>query len=307
MKWAAGPGQVPPGYVRPPPPKKAGGGCLRVILVLMGLSFLFCCCFVTAVVESADDPMNWEQVVQVPPTLGPSTSLGVALIPETLAAAQARTHVWRKRLDAYSLGYGLSSEEHQTVDDDFAALSDEFSYAPGVGTNFTWAPPAQCRNGKEWSCVFSSLARDNASRIAPLTELFRRRQQAEHLDARQTTELVVSFVQGIKYRLPTEATAAFGLLPPAVVVADGSGDCDSKALLAVIMLRQLGIDANVLLASGLGHASLGVALPGTGKKFALGRSKYLFVEVTTPGWPVGTVPPEYDVANAWKVIPVDVP
>ena len=46
-------------------------------------------------------------------------------------------------------------------------------------------------------------------------------QQEKKLDGRQLTELVAGFVQNITYRLPTEDTAAFGMLPPAIVVADG--------------------------------------------------------------------------------------
>lgn len=310
MRWAASgqPGS-PPGYLRPPPPpaKKKGGGCLRVVLVLLGGSFLLCCCLMTAVVESADDPLDWNQVTKVvPPDLGPSSSLGVALVPAELPAEAAREYRWRQRLQAWSLGYGVSRQVHERVEADFAQLAERFDYQPGSGTQFTWAPPPSCR-GREWECVFSTLAGDDAADVAPLTELFRRKQQGDALDARQATELVVSFVQGITYRLPTEETAAFGMLPPTVVVADGSGDCDSKALLAVVMLRQLGVDAQVLLATGLGHAALGVALPVPGKKFALGKKKYAFVEVTTPGWGLGQVPPEYDVPNAWRVVPVTVP
>ena len=200
----------------------------------------------------------------------------------------------------------MSTDIHQQVETDFSDLSDRFSYKPSRGNDFTWAPPVACRK-REWECVFDAVAKDNADDIAPLTQLFRHQQQEQNLDARQLTELVVSFVQNITYRLPTEATAAFGLLPPVIVVADGSGDCDSKALLSVIILRQLGVDAVVLLASGLGHAALGVALPVSGKKFSHSGKKYAFVEVTAPGWALGALPPEYDVDKAWKVIPVAVP
>lgn len=302
MRWAAGPGQPPTPYRAPPPQAKKGGGCLKWVLLLMGGSFLFCCCISAAIVESAEDPLDWKTVV---PATG-TASLGVALMPADLSPGRARHYQWRQALMAWDLGYGVSSEIHEQVYSDFAELSDRYSYQPGVGNNFTWAPPAACRK-REWECVFDALVRDNADDIAPLTELFRRKQQEQNLDARELTELVVTFVQNITYRLPTEETAAFGMLPPVIVVADGSGDCDSKALLAVVILQQLQVDAVVLLASGLGHAALGVALPVTGKKFPYKGKKYAFVEVTTPGWALGALPPEYDVAKAWKVIPVTVP
>jgi hypothetical protein len=291
--------------MRPPAPAaKQGPGCFRVLVLLLVGSFLFCCCFVSVVMESADDPLDWNEVTkEIPTNLGPQTSLGLALVPEDLEATRARHYAWRQQLTTWELGYGLSEDVHQQVYDDFEQLAQRFSYRAGEGTTFTWAPPPAC-DQREWECVFSSLARDNATDLAPLTALFRARQQADSLDALEVTKLVVSFVQNIKYRLPTEETAAFGLLPPAIVVADGSGDCDSKALLAVVLLRQLGVDAVVLLASKLGHAALGVALPVPGKKF---QKKYAFVEVTTPGWAVGALPPEYDIKNAWRVVNVIVP
>lgn len=302
MRWASAPGQPPAPYYRPAPPPKKGGGCLKVVLLLMGAAFLFCCCLVSAVVESAEDPLDWQAVV---PEQG-GDDLGLALVPSTLAPEEARSYRWRQAFRSFRLGYGVSSSVHQDIEDEFQALSFEFRYRPGDGQNFTWAPPLECRN-REWKCVFDALARDNAAAIAPITELFRRRQREKNLDALQVTQLVVSWIQNITYRLPTEDTAAFGMLPPVIVAADGTGDCDSKALLAVIILQQLGVDAHVLLGSSVGHAALGVALPVQGKKFAYQGKKYAFVEVTQPGWTLGAMPPEYDVAKAWKVIPVDVP
>lgn len=302
MRWAAGPGQSPTPYRAPPPPAKKAWGCLKWFGLLFVAAFTMCCCLVSAVVESADDPLDWKTIV--PPT--DATDLGTALIPGDLSAELARHYQWRQAFSSLGLGYGISHELHTEVLDGFERLSSEFHYRNGAGNQFTWAPPPECR-GQEWACVFDTMVRDSASRIEPLTELFRRRQADGHLDALQLTQLVVAFVQNITYRLPTEDAAAFGMLTPVTVVADGSGDCDSKALLSVIILRQLGVDAQMLLASGLGHAALGVALPVPGKKFRHGAKKYAFVEVTQPGWAVGVVPPQWDVDKAWKVIPVQVP
>ena len=291
---------------RPPPPKKKGG-CLKWVLLALGGSFMCCCCLSLAAFENPEDPLEWKglQLPDAVPLAG-ETALGAALVPADLPEAAARQYHWRHFVGAWGLGYGLSPEEHDSVYRHFEALSTRFHFKPGEGTNFTWRPPAECSD-KEWKCVFDTMAKDNADDIAPLTALFRRVQQERHLNALETTELVVSFVQNITYRLPTEDTAAFGMLPPAIVVGDGSGDCDSKALLSVVMLRQLGVDAVMLLGTPLGHAALGVALPVSGKKFAHRGVKYAYVEVTAPGWAVGKLPPEYDVPLAWKVIPVNVP
>jgi hypothetical protein len=304
VRWASAPGQPPPHYVRPQAPKK-GPGCFRVVVLMMLAAFLFCCCFVSAVMESAEDPLAWKDLEKQLPSTN-ERFLGNALVPDTLSTSLARQYHWRKAFSSMGLGYGVSSDVHDEIEDQFQKLSRDFRYRSGEGNNFTWAPPMSCKN-KEWKCVFDAMAKQNADDIAPLTELFRKEQREKNLNILQTTELVVSFVQNITYRLPTEETAAFGMLPPVVVVADGSGDCDSKALLSVIILQQLGVDAHVLLGSSLGHAALGVNLPVTGKKFPHQGKKYAFVEVTQPGWGLGQLPPEYDVSKAWKVIPVDVP
>lgn len=290
---------------RPPAPQKKGG-CLKWVLLALGGSFLCCCCMSLAAFENPEDPLEWKGLKLPDVPVAGETELGTALIPADLPAAAARHYRWRENLGRWALGYGLSEEEHDSIYRHHEVLATRFHYRSGEGTNFTWRPPAECLD-KEWKCVFDTMARDNVDDITPLTELFRRVQREKGLNALQTTELVVSFVQNITYRLPTEETAAFGMLPPAIVVGDGSGDCDSKALLSVMVLRQLGVDAVILLGSSLGHAALGVALPVSGKKFSYRGVKYAYVEVTAPGWVVGKLPPEYDVPLAWKVIPVNVP
>jgi hypothetical protein len=109
-------------------------------------------------------------------------------------------------------------------------------------------------------------------------------------------------VQGIHYAVPDDQP--FGVLPPALVPAQNRGDCDSKALLAAMLLRQVGIDAVVLSSERLGHAALGVALPGPGDHFEHEGRRYRYAEVTSPGWPIGMVPPKYDLPRLWTVMPL---
>ncbi len=249
-------------------------------------------------VAGGGESMQWDPMMALSP---PEVSLGSARVPADLAHSFERSYRWRHGR-RYGVGYGISSEVHDEVDDEHANLAKRFSYrSTGSGPSFTWIPPAECQP-QPWTCVFNETAAASAANIAPLTELFRQHQVRASLDSRALTGLVVTFVQNIKYRLPTETY--FELLPPELVVADGSGDCDSKALLAGMMLKELGVKTAMLYSRNLAHAALGVALPGTGTSFTYRRAKYLYVEVTYPGWAIGTVPPQYDKPKMWEVLPI---
>lgn len=273
-------------------------GCLFYVGVLLGGSTLCCCLGGMLTVAGAGSSQQWDPISAI---AGPEISLGTARVPLDLAQGLERTYGWRNG-QRYGLGYGLSSTVHGEVDAEHAGLARRFSYrSNGIGQPFTWIPPPGCLP-QPWTCVFNETAASSAANIAPLAELFRQEQVRASLDAWELTELVVTFVQNIKYRLPTETY--FELLPPEIVVADGSGDCDSKALLAAMILQNLGLDTAMLYSRGLAHAALGVALPGSGTSFAHGASKYRFVEVTYPGWAIGVVPPQYDKPQLWEVLPL---
>jgi hypothetical protein len=265
--------------------------------LLLGGSTLCCCLGSMLVAAGAEDSQGWDPLGSLS---GAEISLGAARVPADLAQDLDRNYVWRNG-NRYGLGYGLSSALHGEVDTVHENRAKRFSYQSRGGGPFTWIPPPGCQP-QPWSCVFNETATASASNIAPLTELFRQEQARASLDTRTLIELVVTFVQNIKYRLPTETW--FELLPPEIVVADGSGDCDSKALLAAMILRDLGVPTAMLYSRGLAHAALGVAMPGSGTAFSHGRAKYLFVEVTYPGWAIGIVPPQYDKPKMWEVLPL---
>lgn len=297
IQWVGQPVRPPPPPrpVAPPPPAKKAKGCFFWVLGIAGTSMM-CCCLGGMIAAASGDPNAFDPKS----LLGPEVALGEIHVPEDDTAV-ARSYHWRYR-QRYGVGYGLSRDTHDDVNDTHAALAKKFSYKPTPqGTQFTWIPPPGCQP-QPWSCVFNMAAQNGESHIAPLTELFRKERARLNLDARATAELVVTFVQHITYRLPKEAY--FELLPPEIVVADGSGDCDSKALLAAMMLKDLGYETAMLYSRPLAHAALGLSMPGTGKAFAAGGRKYLFVEVTYPGWAIGTLPPQYDKPKAWEVLPL---
>ena len=275
------------------PAKKRG--CLFYIFALLG-GGLICCCFSSALVAAGGEgtrSFNFEGA-------GGEIALGAAEVPADRLPGGEREYHWRQVRARYGLGYGLSSEAHDEADDAHQALARRWLYKEG--DPFWWTVPPAC-TGHPWQCIFDEVATTDAPMIAPLTELFRQRRSQAGLDTRAAAEVVISFIQNIPYRLPTEQP--FGLLPPALVVGDGSGDCDSKSLVAAMILEDLGVDCVILYSAKLGHAALGVALAGPGIAFSSGGRKYQYVEMTVPGWAIGKVPPEYNKLKLWEVIPFE--
>jgi hypothetical protein len=156
---------------------------------------------------------------------------------------------------------------------------------------------------EDMRCVYQALLKASAPAVAPLAERFAQRIRQARLSAPEAAELILTYVQALPYRIPQEEP--FGVLPPALVSAQGWGDCDSKALLALLLLERVGVRSVLLTAPTLHHAAVGVALPGPGLSLRHGALEFRYAEVTSSGWPIGMVPPMHDVPRAWKVVPLD--
>jgi hypothetical protein len=121
------------------------------------------------------------------------------------------------------------------------------------------------------------------------------------MSAPELAGLIVAYVQSIEYRWVKEDP--YGLVPPAVMVNE-SGDCDSKSLLAIMLLRTVGIDAVMLVSDNAQHAMVGVGLPLGRDRIAHRGRKYAAVEITHPNWPIGRMPPKLASHRDWHVVPV---
>jgi transglutaminase superfamily protein len=235
-----------------------------------------------------------------PPPPGPSVDLGDASFPAKTSAAAAEHAWWTPTLEPqkYRLGYKLGDREAS------AMLDDYHRWANGVGhrqldeSRFQWRPPKGCLGGLQ--CVYDELAEEDRAAVDAISERFRRRATDAKLGADAAAALVVSFVQEIDYRVPSEEP--FGVMPPALVAKKKEGDCDSKALLAHMLLRSLGIRSVLISSEAHKHTMLGVALPAAGTTFSWDGSRYAFVETTAKRSPIGHVNPELLRPNDWRVV-----
>jgi hypothetical protein len=227
--------------------------------------------------------------------------LGKASFPPGTDKPAAR-HDWEaSRLTPadYRLTYAMSTDAQKKVLDAHAEFARRTGYTPLGGGKFKWMIPPGCE--PDMGCAFGAMSDASNEALKPLTELFKARQREARLSSVDVASLVVTFVQNIHYERPKDQP--FEILPPASVVAEERGDCDSKSLLAHLILREFDIDSVMLSSRAHAHAMLGIAIPAPGTKFVFRGRSYAFTELTAKDSPIGHINPELLRPDDWRVVP----
>lgn len=234
--------------------------------------------------------------------LGGPHDLGTVVLPEGSPEVAPNRYPWRTLAVSptdHVVGYELTPRAMSALAADHLAYARELKYQRLEGDLMIFEGPGACL--QHLGCVYDRLEESNAGSVVPLATRFVEDVRSRGLSMREGAELIITFIQSLEYRLPR--AEPFGILPPGMVLAQGWGDCDSKALLAVMMLEQLGVEAVVLTSAMFKHAAVGVDLPGRDQRFRGEGRTWQFVEITATGWPIGTVPPEVDMPQFWRVVP----
>lgn len=230
----------------------------------------------------------------------PRIDLGNAEHPAGNDASPSDHPWWVPKLEPqqYRLGYKLPAEQASLLVDAYHRWADAVGHQRLSDERFQWRPEPRCFGGLH--CVYEELDDQDGSAVHPIAEIFRGRASTARLSALDATALIVTFVQEIDYRIPQEEP--FGVLPPAIVVKNKWGDCDSKALLAHMLLRSLGIQTVLISSQAHKHTMLGVALPSAGESFEWQGRRYAFVELTAKRSPIGHIDPRLTRPNDWQVV-----
>lgn len=112
---------------------------------------------------------------------------------------------------------------------------------------------------------------------------------------------LLAWTQGFSYERDREG-ADFLNIPEAIV--SRRGDCDSRALLLVLLLNQMGVDAVLLVSPEYSHALAAVDCPGEGARYEVGEKKYLIADTTAK---VGLGKIAEDMADSSKWFAVGFP
>ena len=79
----------------------------------------------------------------------------------------------------------------------------------------------------------------------------------------------------------------FGVYSPFEFAVKKTGDCDTRALLAFTILKEMGIDVAVMVSKSQWHSVLGISLPNS-TNYSTGTNdfgkKYVLWELTNPNW-----------------------
>ncbi|WP_224372626.1 hypothetical protein [Hyalangium versicolor] len=237
------------------------------------------------------------------PLSSEAADLGMVLLPPGIPPTQVQTYTWRvEGLEPrwHRVIYGLDTSLVDKIERDEEALGKRMHFRAISRERFTFRAPRECE--VDMRCVYEELMRTNSEPVKQLGHRFLAYIRDHQLSSEQAADLIIGFVQRIHYELPP-VEVPFGVIPPALVPAKDSGDCDSKALLAVMLLQQAGIDAVLLYSDRLAHAAVGVGLPGSGTALRREGRSWRYAEVTAEGWPIGMIPPQYDKPQLWTVIP----
>ncbi|MBN1409656.1 MAG: hypothetical protein JW969_02355 [Spirochaetales bacterium] len=162
-----------------------------------------------------------------------------------------------------------------------------------------------------WSRFYQEMYNKNYKRVLGMVAYFKQRAKNEKWSAYDLADQVVKCIQTINYERPSnvitetdKAANVFDYFTPNEIAWYSKGDCDTKSLFIVSVLKQLGYDAVMYYSEYYGHAMAGLNINATGTYLKFNNRKYYFIESTYPGWEIGVLPPDFKDVKKWNLIPI---
>jgi hypothetical protein len=144
-----------------------------------------------------------------------------------------------------------------------------------------------------WIRYYRAIYRDSRDRIADA--VVRLERNYNDGDARAFAGRALNFVQNFDYERDLSGSDFVNLV---TAVTEGRGDCDSRAMLWAIILKQADIAAAMMVSREYSHA-MGLAdIAGSGARFEAGGVKWLIAE-TTDKVGIGLVREDVSNADLW--------
>lgn len=207
----------------------------------------------------------------------------------------------------HRLGVRIHSGERLRIQSEVERLRRVTRFESVAG-GFRWDPKQECGlsagnrdTDSRWQCIYDRMATPSLPAISVVMSRFLGQIDQRAMSREQAAALVISFVQDIPYAALEDQL--FGVLPPVLVIHERRGDCDSKSLLAHIMLAAIGVESHLMISEAHRHVMLAVNLRGNGAERRIGGQRYLMTEMTARH-PVGRIPTEVASPDDWRAVQV---
>lgn len=113
-------------------------------------------------------------------------------------------------------------------------------------------------------------------------------------------QMLLTWTQQFPYARASTTADKADLAPIPSVLRGAPSDCDSRSLLAAVLLRQMDMEACLFVSAAYSHAMFGVALPGKlGQTISVGDTDYLVGETTATGLTLGMMDAAMQDRDQW--------
>lgn len=177
-----------------------------------------------------------------------------------------------------------------------------------------------------WNTVYGSLAAFDDGKLDELLVMYEEIKEENDLNQKEFADMVVTSIQNISYVLvhsrshdevdslwgdfykeyhqsgePCLENIKFGVQSPVEFMSNFKGDCDTRALLCYLILKEFGFDVAMLGSDEYGHEVLGISGNYRGSFLKKDGIKYYTWETTAVGYSPGVLPSDRSDMDYWDV------
>ena len=138
-------------------------------------------------------------------------------------------------------------------------------------------PTSQAAIAPAWSRFYRQIFRELYTSLSPVAGYWKARLDAGQVTKEALPQAVLSWLQSYQYSRKGGLT---DISTPWQTLKEQSGDCDSKALVYLAVMEQLGVNGILMVSATLSHGMAALDVPGQGARFPFDGNQWLVAELT---------------------------
>lgn len=130
----------------------------------------------------------------------------------------------------------------------------------------------------EWTRFYRQIYRDLYASLAPFAAYWKAQVTQKKIAPEALPQAVLTWLQKMDY---FQKQGLVSVITPWQTLRDQKGNCDSRALIYLALMDQLGVKGILMVSAPYEHAMAALDVPGTGARFPFDGKKWLVAELTT--------------------------